>query len=215
MSALGVGGATTFSQPSNHATSLNHCHRDTTAYQPAAQTKVKCGYCGVWVRKGGVCSLCRTPQGGSTEVVVSPPHASPPTRRASVSRRRTSSEGRLRRGTSMSTSGTSLHASPGYRAHASPTRRGYSGAAAADPLTGSRRSLSRSHLTPREDYDHLTSSISQSPQRSYGHRTALNHKHRDEVPYDPSRQTKIKCSSCGCWAPKCGRCVLCGKMQGF
>lgn len=39
--------------------------------------------------------------------------------------------------------------------------------------------------------------------------TALGHKFREESHYDPSKQTKVKCRYCGCWAKKGAACGLC------
>jgi hypothetical protein len=41
------------------------------------------------------------------------------------------------------------------------------------------------------------------------HPTALNHAFRDEVPYDPRIQTKMKCNYCGCWTTKGKPCYFC------
>ena len=46
--------------------------------------------------------------------------------------------------------------------------------------------------------------------------TAKGHKFREESAYEPSRQTKMKCSYCGCWAPKNAPCGLCKTVnKGF
>jgi DNA-directed RNA polymerase subunit RPC12/RpoP len=42
------------------------------------------------------------------------------------------------------------------------------------------------------------------------YQTVLNHRFRDEAPYDPSKQTKMKCPYCGVWARKGRTCSLCG-----
>ncbi|CUG91044.1 Hypothetical protein, putative [Bodo saltans] len=42
------------------------------------------------------------------------------------------------------------------------------------------------------------------------YQTVLNHRFRDETPYDPSKQLKIKCPYCGVWARKGRDCTLCG-----
>lgn len=42
------------------------------------------------------------------------------------------------------------------------------------------------------------------------YQTVLNHRYRDETPYDPSKQLKIKCPYCGVWARKGRECSLCG-----
>jgi hypothetical protein len=55
---LGIGGATPFQMRSNHQTAFNHSFRDTAPFNPV-QSRVKCGFCGVWARKGGPCYLCR------------------------------------------------------------------------------------------------------------------------------------------------------------
>ena len=41
------------------------------------------------------------------------------------------------------------------------------------------------------------------------HQTAFNHSFRDESSYDPSKQTKVKCAFCGCWAKKGHPCYQC------
>lgn len=46
------------------------------------------------------------------------------------------------------------------------------------------------------------------------HQTAYNHSFRDCSGYDPSRQTKIKCSFCGCWAKKGSVCYQCKRPVG-
>lgn len=38
------------------------------------------------------------------------------------------------------------------------------------------------------------------------------HKFREEEPFDPSKQTKIKCQFCGCWAKKGVPCTLCKRV---
>jgi len=195
--ALGIGGATPYSMPSNHPTSYNHSHRDTVPYDASRQVKVKCGYCGCWVRKGGICSLCGTPQGGAlaferpeTLSVQSPPQQK-------NGPRRSTSAGRLKHNSVTATGGGiqggPLYMSPAPRSAASTTQRSI----------------------PRSGYGRDSTASPQPPQRSWTHKTALNHKHRDELPYDPSLQTKVKCRNCGCWAPKCGRCGLCGTVQGY
>ena len=60
MPSLGVGRCTTFSQSSNHHTIYNHCFRETSGYDVARQSKIKCTYCGVWATKGTNCALCGT-----------------------------------------------------------------------------------------------------------------------------------------------------------
>ena len=61
--SLGIGGATPFSQPSNHQTAANHTIRDTSSYDHTKQTKVKCTSCGMWAQKGGDCKFCKHPAG--------------------------------------------------------------------------------------------------------------------------------------------------------
>eukprot|EP00754_Rhynchopus_humris_P050923 Rhum_TRINITY_DN9231_c0_g4::Rhum_TRINITY_DN9231_c0_g4_i2::g.32512::m.32512 len=61
--SLGIGGATPFSQPSNHQTAANHTIRDTSSYDHTKQTKVKCTSCGMWAQKGGECKFCKHPAG--------------------------------------------------------------------------------------------------------------------------------------------------------
>eukprot|EP01061_Rhynchopus_euleeides_P007377 TRINITY_DN1640_c1_g3_i2.p1 TRINITY_DN1640_c1_g3~~TRINITY_DN1640_c1_g3_i2.p1 ORF type:complete len:137 (+),score=43.95 TRINITY_DN1640_c1_g3_i2:167-577(+) len=61
--SLGVGGATVFSQGSNHQTAHNHQIRDTQAYDHTKQTKVKCTSCGMWAVKGANCGFCKHPTG--------------------------------------------------------------------------------------------------------------------------------------------------------
>lgn len=69
--SLGVGGATVFNQKSNHATAANHCHRDTSAYDPSQQTKYKCSNCGCWATKGKACYQChRFPDGTLDEAAA-------------------------------------------------------------------------------------------------------------------------------------------------
>ena len=58
MPGLGIGHSTQFSMGSNHQTALNHNFRDTTPYDHK-QPKVKCSSCGVWVKKGADCYLCK------------------------------------------------------------------------------------------------------------------------------------------------------------
>ena len=41
------------------------------------------------------------------------------------------------------------------------------------------------------------------------HQTAGNHAFRDEVKFDPSKQTRVKCTSCGVWANRGDNCPLC------
>jgi hypothetical protein len=45
------------------------------------------------------------------------------------------------------------------------------------------------------------------------HQTAFNHAFRDESPYEPAKQTKIKCTFCGCWARKGFPCYHCKRSQ--
>lgn len=42
------------------------------------------------------------------------------------------------------------------------------------------------------------------------YQTVLNHRFRDETPFDPSKQLKMKCPYCGVWAKKGRECSLCG-----
>ena len=61
---LGVGGSTTFHMKSNHQTAFNHSFRDTSAYDPALQMRVKCSSCGCWAQKGRPCYQCKRPAQG-------------------------------------------------------------------------------------------------------------------------------------------------------
>ncbi|KAJ9442792.1 hypothetical protein DIPPA_24048 [Diplonema papillatum] len=123
--SLGIGGATPYSQASNHQTAANHTHRDVQKYDHTKQTKVKCTSCGMWAPKGGACTFCKQPPPG--------------TQRSSLP--------------------------------------------------------SRDAKAPKEKV-----TVSDN---------ALTHTHRDTEKYDHSKQTKVKCTSCGCWAKKGGNCTLC------
>ena len=56
---LGVGSSTVFHMASNHQTAFHHSFRNESAYNPRLQTRVKCPSCGVWVRKGTQCKVCK------------------------------------------------------------------------------------------------------------------------------------------------------------
>jgi hypothetical protein len=49
---------------------------------------------------------------------------------------------------------------------------------------------------------------------SSNHQTAFNHSFRDTVGYDPSKQVRVKCWFCGCWAKKGKLCYHCHRFQG-
>jgi hypothetical protein len=72
MPRLGVGRNTPFAQNSNYHTIYNHCFRDESGYDPSKQVKVKCAYCGVWVRKGCCCGLCGTAAPGYSPAAARP-----------------------------------------------------------------------------------------------------------------------------------------------
>lgn len=46
------------------------------------------------------------------------------------------------------------------------------------------------------------------------HQTALNHCFRETSGFDPSKQTKVKCSFCGCWARRGQLCYQCKRPAG-
>ena len=46
------------------------------------------------------------------------------------------------------------------------------------------------------------------------HPTAHNHSHRDVSSYDARRQTRVKCTYCGCWAQKGALCYQCKQPTG-
>mmetsp|Transcript_12844 Transcript_12844/g.39906 ORF Transcript_12844/g.39906 Transcript_12844/m.39906 type:complete len:189 (-) Transcript_12844:287-853(-) len=59
MPTLGIGQSTPYHMGTDHPTALNHCFRDTAPYNPAAQARIKCPFCGVWAKRGENCYLCR------------------------------------------------------------------------------------------------------------------------------------------------------------
>lgn len=79
MPGLSIGHSTPFAQSSNYHTVLNHRFREESAYDAAKQVKIKCPYCGIWARKGGVCSLCGTRIPGGPAARFQPPSNPQPT----------------------------------------------------------------------------------------------------------------------------------------
>lgn len=46
------------------------------------------------------------------------------------------------------------------------------------------------------------------------HATAFNHSFRDVAAYDPLKQVRVKCPSCGVWARRGAQCYLCRRPVG-
>eukprot|EP01064_Diplonema_japonicum_P023820 TRINITY_DN34255_c0_g1_i1.p1 TRINITY_DN34255_c0_g1~~TRINITY_DN34255_c0_g1_i1.p1 ORF type:complete len:134 (+),score=21.77 TRINITY_DN34255_c0_g1_i1:59-460(+) len=51
-------------------------------------------------------------------------------------------------------------------------------------------------------------------QQNSNHQTAANHRIRDTQAYDHTKQTKVKCTSCGMWATKGSNCNFCKHPAG-
>eukprot|EP00760_Papus_ankaliazontas_P031640 PhM_4_TR5375/c0_g1_i1/m.85453 len=109
MPSLGIGGCTPYAQPSNYHTASNHNFREEAPYDVQKQQKVKCTGCGCWVRKCGVCYLCRKPQKmvptprNNNQRVASPSLSRLSNGSTSMVRPRTASTGRHNSNSNMST----------------------------------------------------------------------------------------------------------------
>jgi hypothetical protein len=176
---LGVGTSTVYHMPSNHQTALNHSYRNESAYNPRLQVRTKCTYCGVWVRKGSRCLICKE--------VIAPPKCrkwvlDAPKRAASPQR---DADGNEVDGKTPRTPRTPRTAHE-HR----------------EPIVSQQRTTGTG--TPRSGGTPLTPRM-----RLMTYHNANAHSFRDVSEYTPVMNTKLKCRGCGCWVTKGKACSVC------
>lgn len=186
MPQLGVGLATPFHMPSNHATAFNHSFRDEAPFDPRRQVKAKCTACGCWTLKGKPCYFC----GRRGKPLLVPRdnsvHIAPPGEGSMPQSARDGARSQTR---SQSAS------APLRRNAAEPTQRQVE--PGATPPPSARPPTSQSMQRP-------------VPLQPKGYTNASAHKFREESSYNPSQNAaKVKCKSCGCWASRGKPCSLC------
>eukprot|EP00758_Cryptobia_borreli_P010787 Tbor_TRINITY_DN5601_c1_g1::TRINITY_DN5601_c1_g1_i3::g.9437::m.9437 len=79
-----------------------------------------------------------------------------------------------------------------------------------EPLSSIKRGGSVGGLQPSVSNISVTSSA--SSKQSLPTENAFHHKFREETTFDPSKQVKVKCQFCGCWAKKGAPCSLCKRV---
>ena len=156
--SLGIGGATPFSQGSNHQTAANHQIRDNAAYDHTKQTKVKCTSCGMWASKGSNCTFCKHPAG--KDWLASP--------KASVC------------------------------------------VFSSYLLSGCFHFFFFFWTKKNKKKQKNSAAVPKPAEKTTVSNNANTHQHRDVKAFDHTKQTKVKCTSCGCWVKKgVASCSVC------
>jgi len=161
-----------------------HSFRDEAPKKP--QVKIKCSSCGCWATRGGDCYHCGKRQGSV------PPSC------------RSAGESLSRSPSIIGTNRMMQSLRESIAEQSKPQQRTKSPTGAKTPKTpnGSIPSTPGSRSGGQSTTQSQSRRLSNSQSAS-----AITHVFRDESAKGP--QTKVKCTSCGCWAKRGGTCYFC------